>query len=105
MNNNADRIILQDIARKAMISRGLEPDFPDAEISELNEILLPAIYKPDIAKDLRDLIWCSVDNADSLDLDQLTYAESLEGNKVRILVAIAVTVILLNKKRKQFPKI
>jgi len=89
MNKNADRIILQDIARKAMISRGLVPDFPDAEISELNEILLPATYKPEMAKDMRNLLWCSVDNADSLDLDQLTYAESLEGNNVRILVAIA----------------
>ena len=89
MSKNADRIILQNIARKAMISRGLAPEFPDAEIEELNKILLPAICKPEIAKDMRDLLWCSVDNADSLDLDQLTYAESLEGNKVRILVAIA----------------
>jgi VacB/RNase II family 3'-5' exoribonuclease len=89
MNKIADRVILQNIARNAMISRGLTPDFPDAEISELNKILLPATYKPEIAKDMRDLLWCSVDNADSLDLDQLTYAESLEGNKVRILVAIA----------------
>ena len=86
---NTDRIILQNIARKAMISRGLVPDFPDLEISELNEIVLPATYKPEIAKDMRNLIWCSVDNADSLDLDQLTYAESMDGNKVRILVAIA----------------
>jgi len=89
MNKNTDRIILQNIARKAMISRGLVPDFPDDEISELNEISLPATYKPEVAKDMRDLLWCSVDNDDSLDLDQLTYAESLEGNKVRILVAIA----------------
>jgi len=89
MNNNDDRIILQDIARKAMISRGLVPDFPEVEISELNKILVPATCNPGIAKDMRDLIWCSIDNADSLDLDQLTYAESLEGNRVRILVAIA----------------
>ncbi len=89
MNQNADRIILQDIARNAMISRGLVPDFPDVEISELNEISLPAVCKPEIAKDMRDLLWCSVDNADSLDLDQLTYAEPLEGDNVRILVAIA----------------
>jgi VacB/RNase II family 3'-5' exoribonuclease len=89
MNKNADRIILQNIARKAMISRGLIPDFPDAEISELNEILLPAVCKPEIAKDMRNLLWCSVDNDDSLDLDQLTYAELAEGNKVRIFVAVA----------------
>jgi len=89
MNKNSDRIILQDIARNAMISRGLVPDFPDAEISELNEISLPAECKPELARDMRDLLWCSVDNADSLDLDQLTYAESLEGNNVRIYVAVA----------------
>jgi len=98
MNNNADRIILQNIARKAMISRGLVPDFPAVEISELDEIILPATCKPEIAKDLRDLLWCSVDNADSLDLDQLTVAESLEGNKVRILVAIADVDALVNAK-------
>jgi VacB/RNase II family 3'-5' exoribonuclease len=89
MNDKADRIILQNIARKAMLSRGLVPDFTDAEISELNEISLPASWKPETAKDMRGLLWCSVDNADSLDLDQLTYAELLEGNNVRILVAIA----------------
>jgi VacB/RNase II family 3'-5' exoribonuclease len=98
MDKNADRIILQDIARKAMISRGLVPDFPDAEISELNEILLPATCKSEITKDMRDLLWCSVDNADSLDLDQLTYAESLEGNNVRILVAIADVDALVGAK-------
>ena len=98
MSKNADRIILQDIARNAMISRGLEPDFPDTEIAELNKILLPATCKPEIAKDMRDLLWSSVDNADSLDLDQLTYAESLEGNRVRILVAIADVDALVNAK-------
>jgi len=89
MDKSADRIILQNIARKAMTSRELAPEFPDAEISDLNKILHPATYKSGIAKHMRHLLWCSVDNADSLDLDQLTYAESLEGNKVRILIAIA----------------
>lgn len=98
MNKNTDRIILQNIAQKAMISRGLVPDFPDVEISELNKILLPATYKPETAKDMRDLPWCSVDNADSLDLDQLTYAELLEGNKVKILVAIADVDALVDTK-------
>lgn len=89
MNNNTDRIILQNIARKAMISRGLVPEYPNAEISELNKIILPATYKPEIAQDLRNMLWCSIDNDDTLDLDQLTCAESLEGNRVRIMVAIA----------------
>jgi len=89
MSNSADRIILQNIARKAMISRGLNPDFPEAEISELDKITVPASCNSETAKDMRDLLWCSIDNADSRDLDQLTYAEKVEGNKVKILVAIA----------------
>jgi exoribonuclease-2 len=42
-----------------------------------------------MAKDLRDKLWCSIDNTDSLDLDQLSYAEQLAENKVRVFVAIA----------------
>ena len=40
-------------------------------------------------KDLRQLLWASIDNDDSLDLDQLTVAEVLPDNKVKILVAVA----------------
>jgi VacB/RNase II family 3'-5' exoribonuclease len=98
MNENDDRIILQEIARKAMISRGLVPDFPDVEISELDKILLPATCNPETAKDMRDLLWCSIDNDDSLDLDQLTYAESLDENKVRILIAISDVDALVSAK-------
>ena len=39
--------------------------------------------------DLRGLLWASIDNDDSLDLDQLTFAESLAGGGVRIQVAVA----------------
>ena len=89
MNKDFDRITLQNIARKAMISRGLVPDFPSSVIAELNEIHSPAIYKTTEAKDLSRLLWCSVDNDDSLDLDQLSCAEQLPDNKVRLLIAIA----------------
>ena len=89
MDQNASRINLQQIARRAMISRGLAPDFPTALLDELKQINFPATYQRDQAKDLRKLLWCSVDNADSLDLDQLSYAEQLPDNKVRLLVAIA----------------
>ena len=89
MNNNANRITLQEIARKAMISRGLVPDFPAAVFIELQHITHPATNVSTINKDLRHLLWCSVDNDDSVDLDQLSYAEQLPGNKVRLLIAIA----------------
>jgi exoribonuclease-2 len=89
MDKNSHRVILQNIARKAMIERGLATDFPSSVLAETNSIASPAMNKLATAKDLRNLLWCSVDNADSLDLDQLTYAELLPGNNVRLLVAIA----------------
>ena len=89
MDQSANRITLQQIARRAMISRGLAPDFPAEVIAELREINSPAKCEPAQAKDLRKLLWCSVDNEDSLDLDQLSYAEQLPENKVRLLVSIA----------------
>src|SRR6185436_2740078 len=39
--------------------------------------------------DLRDLLWCSIDNDDSLDLDQLTVAEPLGNGRTRVSIAIA----------------
>jgi VacB/RNase II family 3'-5' exoribonuclease len=87
--DHTNRKTLQLIARRAMIARGFAPDFPTALLDELKGINHPATYMPEKAKDLRDLQWCSVDNNDSLDLDQLSYAEQLTENKVRLLIAIA----------------
>ncbi|MDD4645518.1 MAG: RNB domain-containing ribonuclease, partial [Bacteroidales bacterium] len=39
--------------------------------------------------DLRHLLWCSIDNDDSRDLDQLSVAEPVSDGSVRLLVAIA----------------
>jgi VacB/RNase II family 3'-5' exoribonuclease len=89
MDNKANRIALQEVARKAMIDRSLEPDFPDAVIEELSRITSPASFSPGKAKDLCNMLWCSIDNAESLDLDQLSCAEQLPDNKVKLLVAIA----------------
>jgi VacB/RNase II family 3'-5' exoribonuclease len=98
MDKEANRITLQHIARRAMIARGLEPDFPADELKELKGITIPATYKSAIAKDMRNLLWCSIDNDNSLDLDQLTYAEQLPENKVRLLVAIADVDALVTEK-------
>ena len=100
MDKQANRILLQRIARKAMIDRGLEPDFPADVLAELKIINLAASYQSCFAKDLRDRLWCSIDNTDSLDLDQLTYAEKLPGNKVRVFVAIADVDALVGAQSK-----
>ena len=91
-----DRASLAAIARKAMIEGGLEPDFPPAAQQELTAIGGPAATTNDV-RDLRERLWASIDNDDSRDLDQLTVAESLACNRVRILVAIADVDALVRK--------
>src|ERR1700693_5438054 len=81
--------LLANIARQAMVSRGLEPDFPPAVEKQLASINAPADEGDGALRDLRQLLWCSIDNDDSRDLDQLTVAEDLGGGKVRALVAVA----------------
>jgi exoribonuclease-2 len=83
------RMILQNVARRAMTERGLVTDFPLSVLEEIKNLSAPVNITTPKTWDLRDLLWCSVDNADSLDLDQLSYARKLSENKVRVMVAIA----------------
>src|SRR5258708_21179103 len=79
--------LLADIARQAMIDRGLEPEFPPAVEQQLEGIQEPATPKGEV-RDLRKLLWCSIDNDDSPALDQLTVAEALAGANTRLLVPV-----------------
>ncbi len=89
------RVILEGIARRAMLEHGLLPDFSAAVMAELGRLRQPAsaretgFKRPPETHDLRNLVWASIDNDDSRDLDQLTVAEELPGSKVRVLVAVA----------------
>jgi len=89
--------ILKDIAHQAMIDRGLAPDFSDAAEKQAESISGPANETDASIKDLRELIWCSIDNDDSRDLDQLTVAEDLGGGNVRAMVAVADVDALVKK--------
>ena len=86
--NRTDRTTLYAIARRAMLERGLEPDFPPAAQQEAAAMSQPADATGGV-RDMRDRLWVSIDNDDSRDLDQLTVAEPLAGARVRILVAVA----------------
>jgi VacB/RNase II family 3'-5' exoribonuclease len=83
------RSILQRIARRAMLERGLVPDFPIEALAELDAIRGPATRTDASTRDLTSLLWCSIDNDDSRDLDQLTVAEAMPAGAVKVLVAIA----------------
>jgi exoribonuclease-2 len=72
-----------------MTQRGLVPDFPPPALAELDGIHGPATRADGATRDLRKLPWCSIDNDDSRDLDQLTVGEALPGGAAKVLVAIA----------------
>ena len=87
---------LVHIARQAMIDHGLLPDFDAATLSQVEAMngaveALDGVPRARVpgAVDLTALPWCSIDNDDSRDLDQLTVGEELDGGAARVRVAIA----------------
>jgi VacB/RNase II family 3'-5' exoribonuclease len=83
------RAQLIDIARRAMTDRGLEPDMPAAAMAEVARLTGAATNGDEPVRDLRQLLWCSIDNDDSRDLDQLSVGERLANGSIRLLVAVA----------------
>ena len=86
---------LSSLAREAMLQRGLAVEFPQAAIDQAEGLSGPA--QNDNIPDKRHLLWCSIDNDDSRDLDQLTVAEPLGVHSTRIHVAIADVDALVRK--------
>src|SRR5579872_2694538 len=93
MQNHSE--LLAAIAHQAMIDRGLQPDFSPAAEKQLAAI--KAAASGDGTHDLREMLWCSIDNDDSRDLDQLTVAEDRGAGKVRIRVAVADVDAVVNR--------
>ena len=91
------RADLVRIARAAMLERNLLTEFSASAQQELLAIHAAATEADPAIRDLRTLLWCSIDNDDSLDLDQLTWCEPLDGEKTRLLVAIADVDALVKK--------
>jgi len=89
--------ILERIARRVMQERGFLTDFSKAALDELEKIQVRDWGAKADKKDLRHLLWASIDNDDSRDLDQLTVAETLPDNRVRIFVAVADVDALAKK--------
>ena len=82
---------LYELARQALIENKFEAEIPPEVIEAVravdeNEILFS---KDDSIKDLRALLWSSIDNRTSRDLDQVEYVESLAGGDIRLLIGIA----------------
>ena len=98
LTDYGDRSILRTIARRAMIEKGLVPDFPQEVITELAGIKMPAVTNGEMVRDLRDVLWASIDNDDTRDIDQLTAAQAMPGDSVKIFVAVADVDALVKKR-------
>src|ERR1700674_2225419 len=85
------RIDLQAAAKQIMIEKGFEPAFPPQVQQELEELKAhpPRVEPTPNIRDLRNLLWSSIDNDTSRDLDQAEVAERLPDGETKVLVAIA----------------
>jgi exoribonuclease-2 len=78
---------LDGVARQALRDNDFHPDLDDAARGEISSLRHDA-GAPD-ARDLRELLWSSIDNAESKDLDQIEYAEALPDGAIRLRIGIA----------------
>jgi VacB/RNase II family 3'-5' exoribonuclease len=89
MADQSNRAHLRTIAFQAMRERGLDPEMPRDAQAQADALHDAPTTTEEPTRDLRGLLWCSIDNDDSRDLDQLSVAEQLPGGDVKALVAIA----------------
>ena len=92
-----DHDLLKSIAVRVMLERGLLPEFSSRVISEVAKLDGGSGLSGKNERDLRNLLWCSIDNDDSRDLDQLTTAEQLEDGGIKIYVAVSDVDALVKK--------
>jgi exoribonuclease-2 len=91
MSNNPSHIDLRAVGKEVMRQRGFEPDFPAEVRQQLADLRShpPQIASGKDVRDLRDLLWSSIDNDASRDLDQIEVAERQSNGDVKVRVGIA----------------
>jgi VacB/RNase II family 3'-5' exoribonuclease len=89
--SSPSHIDLQAIAKQIMIDHGFQPDFPAEETAQLAQLRAhpPQVAATAAVRDLRQLLWSSIDNDTSRDLDQIEVAERLPNGDVKVMVGIA----------------
>jgi len=77
-------------AHVVMQEHGFQPEFPQGTDAQLAAIQAhPELPAAPGAQDLRNLLWSSIDNDTSKDLDQIEWAERLPDGRIRVLVGVA----------------
>ena len=90
-NSHGNHYDLAALAREEMIEHGFTPDFSPEALRQAAALRADTAQPtPDGAvRDLRGLLWSSIDNDTSRDLDQIEVAERLANGAIRIRVGIA----------------
>ncbi len=91
MPANPSHVDLQAIAKQVMTERGFKPDFPPEVPQQLAQLKAhpPAVAASNDIRDLRNLLWSSIDNDTSRDLDQIEVAERLPDGGAKVMVGVA----------------
>ena len=89
MTVTSHRARLRTIAFEAMRARGLDPEFPAAALAEVAALPAAPRSTTEPVRDLRSLPWCSIDNDESRDLDQLSVMDVAANGSRKVLIAIA----------------
>ncbi len=97
---NPSHLDLQATAKEIMIQHGFEPEFPAEVTTQLANLKQ---HPPNLAvaagiRDLRNLLWSSIDNDTSRDLDQIEVADGQSNGDVRILIGIADVDVFVPKQ-------
>ena len=89
-NNQPVHFDLVAAAHASMIEHGFQPEFPAGADAQLAAIQAhPELPAAPGAQDLRSLLWSSIDNDTSKDLDQIEWAEQLSDGRIRVLVGVS----------------
>ena len=88
---NPTHLDLQATAKQIMQEQGFQPDFPPAVSDQLKKLreTPPSITASTDVRDLRHLLWSSIDNDTSRDLDQIEVAERGSNGDVKVMIGIA----------------
>ena len=98
--SNPSPIDLQATAKQIMLEHGFEPEFPAAASAQLAQLKQnpPAVATSGEIRDLRNLLWSSIDNDTSRDLDQIEVAEAAANGDVKVMIGIADVDAFVSKQ-------
>src|SRR5579863_7925721 len=100
MDASPSHLDLQATAKQIMQQYGFEPDFPPQVPQQLADLKAhpPQIAATGNIRDLRNLLWSSIDNDTSRDLDQIEVADRTSNGDVKVMVGIADVDAFVSKQ-------